>query len=199
LNPAFLYLAVEGDVDEAVLRRIFVEVGATPVAVYGKSGKDNLTQRLPAYNAAARFWPWVVVRDLNHDAQCAPELAAKILPNPSERMCFRVAVHEIEAWLMADNERIAQYLGIPRDEVPPNPDGDPNPKERVVALASGSRFRRIREEMTPRPGAGRVIGPAYNSRLIEFARSHWRPEFAAQNSPSLRKCLSRVRALTEGP
>lgn len=77
MSEALVYLAVEGDVDEAVLRRVLDQAGATPIAVYGKFGKDHLTNKLPAYNAAARYWPWVVVRDLNSDAPCASALVAQ--------------------------------------------------------------------------------------------------------------------------
>ena len=41
--------------------------------MYGKSGKGALLERLLNYNQAARFAPWLVVVDLNRDAECAPD------------------------------------------------------------------------------------------------------------------------------
>ena len=46
--------------------------------------------------------------------------------------------------------------------------------------------------MVPRPGSGRLVGPAYASRLIEYAEAHWRPEVAGQCTDSLRRCRERL-------
>ena len=65
--------AVEGDLDEAVLRRLVKEQeNAVLKTPYGKSGKSHLRKRLASYNQAARFSPWIVLMDLDHDADCAP-------------------------------------------------------------------------------------------------------------------------------
>ena len=72
--------------------------------VFGRNGKSDLLRRLPNYNQAARsrFTPWFVLRDLDNDAICASQAIQKWLPQPSEGMRLRVAVHAIEAWMMAD-------------------------------------------------------------------------------------------------
>jgi hypothetical protein len=49
--------------------------------------------------------------------------------------------------------------------------------------------------MVPRPASGRSVGPAYASRLIEFARSAWRPEIAAERSESLRRAIASLERL----
>ena len=66
--------ATEGNVDEAVVRRMILEVGAQPGPVYGKNGKRHLRERITGYNNAARFSPWIVLIDLDHDAECSPPL-----------------------------------------------------------------------------------------------------------------------------
>ncbi len=193
--------AVEGDVDEAVLRRLVEHVGATPGPVHGKNGKTHLRQRLDGYNQAARLSPCVVLVDLNHDAGCAPPFCASWLPNPAPHMCFRVAVRMIEAWLLADRERLARFLSIRGTQVPLNPEGVDDPKHTMVELARQSRRREIREDMVPRPGSGRAVGPAYTSRLIEFVlegTSGWRPKVAAKSSDSLDRCLRCLRRLMTG-
>ncbi len=200
-DPVVISGAVEGIVDEAVLRRLVQHVQGTVNAVYGKNGKTHLRQRLDGYNQAARFGPWIVLVDLDHEADCAPLFRTAWLPNPAPLMCFRVAVREVEAWLLADRERIATFLGVTVSSVSPDPEAEPDPKRTVVDLARRARRREIREDMVPRPGSGRTVGPAYASRLIEFA-SHattgWRPEIAANRADSLRRCLTRLRELTEG-
>src|SRR5258707_10499772 len=92
-------VAVEGDVDAAVARRLIAEVGLSMGPVYGLKGKSHLDKRISGYNNAARWSCWLVLRDLNHDASCAPELLRSRLPNPSPQMHFRIAVREIETWL----------------------------------------------------------------------------------------------------
>jgi hypothetical protein len=42
------------------------------------------------------------------------------------------------------------------------------------------------------------VGPAYSSRLIEFALDEaegWRPEIAARRSDSLRRCIEGIERL----
>jgi hypothetical protein len=63
-----LSAAVEGDLDEVVLRRLIAEVGLPVGTIYGKAGKAHLRNRIEDYNRAARFVPWVILVDL--DAPC---------------------------------------------------------------------------------------------------------------------------------
>jgi hypothetical protein len=188
--------AVEGIVDEAVVRRLIAHAGATLGPVYGKQGKSFLRQRIAGYNSAARRAPWVVLVDLDHDHQCAPPLCSEWLVQPAAHLCFRVAVREVEAWLLADPQRLAAFLRVPRNKVPTNPEGLAEPKTALVNLARLSRRRAIQEDMVPREGSGRQVGPAYSSRLIEFVSSLWRPDVAARQSDSLRRAIDRLRRLT---
>ena len=193
--------AVEGDLDEAVVRRLVEHVGARPGPVHGRNGKIHLRQRLRGYNQAAHLSPWVVLLDLNHDAECAPPLQLSWLPNPAPYMCFRVAVREVEAWLLSDRDHLARFISIPVAQVPLNPEAVDDPKHTMVELARISRRREIREDMVPRPGSGRMVGPAYTSRLVEFVlggATGWRPEVAARSSDSLDRCLRCLRRLVKG-
>jgi len=189
---------VEGIMDEVVVRRLLEYVGLTCGIVYGKSGKGYVLRRLPRYNQAARFAPWLVVVDLNRDAECGPALVRSVLPHPASGMQFRVAVHATEAWLLADAERLAAFLGIPVARIPPNPDAEPDPKTTLINLARRSRRRAIREDIVPREGSGGRAGPGYPGRLIEFAMATehmWRPEVAIQHSDSLCRCLKALETL----
>ncbi len=107
-------------------------------------------------------------------------------------MCFRVAVRSIETWLLADRERIAQFLAVPLSHVPQNPEAIAHPKQTMVQLARQSRKKAIREDMIPRHGDSRSEGPAYASRLIEFVSDTiegWRPDMASESSDSLRRLI----------
>lgn len=192
--------AVEGDVDEAVVRCLIEHIQGKTRAVYGRTGKSHLQRRLSGYNQAARFSPWIVLVDLDHDAECAPPFRNSWLPDPSEHMCFRVAVRAVEAWLMADREHLARFLTVNIARIPQNVETVDHPKLTMVDIARHSRRREIREDMLPRTGSGRVVGPAYTARLIEFVmggRNGWRPEVAAERSESLKRCLRCLHRLKE--
>jgi hypothetical protein len=189
---------VEGISDEAVLRRIVIARGATVHRVQVQRGKVNLRRALPGYNAAARRDAWLVLVDLDQDFDCAPALVNDWLPAPSPYMRFRVVVREIEAWLLADRERVTTFFSVRKSVVPDQPDEVQDPKSTLLAAVARSRRRAIRADMLPRPGSGRQVGAAYTSRLIEFASDRergWRPDVAARRSPSLASCLTRVDSL----
>jgi hypothetical protein len=188
-------VAVEGPTDEAVARRLIEAAGAELGAVYGKNGKANLLQRLNGYNAAARFTPWLVLMDLDRDADCAPPFRAAQLPDSAESMCFRVVVHELEGWLMADRETLARFLSVPVARLPLAPDEVLDPKRLLVDIARQARRREIREGIVPRAGSGRTVGPLYTSLLIQYAQTLWRPEVAERQSDSLRRCRVRLHEL----
>jgi hypothetical protein len=141
----------------------------------------------------------MVLVDLDNDHDCAPPLRLSWLPQPAPYLCFRIAVRAVEAWLLADAEQIADFLRVARGKVPANPEMLDSPKSAMVALARASRRRDVREDMVPRDGSGRVVGPAYASRLIEFASSLWRPEIAAQRAESLRRAIDCLHPLVRGP
>jgi len=187
--------AVEGITDEAVVKRLAAHVGAHVGAVYGKNGKPALRQKMDGYNQAARHAPWIVVADLDRDHNCAPALVADWVGNPSGLMCFRVAVRAVEAWLLADGEAIAEFLDVAPTAIPASPDELDAPKRTLVEIARLSRRREIRDDMVPRPASGRPVGPAYASRLIEFATSAWRPDVAAERSESLRRAIASLERL----
>ncbi len=194
-QPVVIRAAVEGSVDEAVVRKLIAHAGGQADSIYGKNGKSALQEKIQGYNNAARLAPWMVLVDLDSDAHCAPPLRQSWLPAPAPLLCFRVAVRQVEAWLMADREALARFLGVARSAIPQDPESLENAKVAMVNLARRSRRRAIREDMVPRAGSGRAVGPAYASRLSEYVHERWRPEVAAQHSDSLRRairCLERI-------
>jgi len=194
-EPPVILSAVEGIVDEVMVQKLIAEAGGSPGTVYGKNGKAFLRQKIQGFNNAARTWPWLVLVDLDNDAECAPQLCAQWVPVLASYMCFRVAVREVEAWLMADADSLASFLGVSRNRIPANPEQLDDPKTEMVNLARRSRCPAIRQDMVPREGSGRSVGPAYASRLIEYIQTSWHPEVAINRTESLRrsiKCLKQI-------
>ena len=70
--------AVEGSLDEAVVRRLATFAGIDLKTVYGGRGKDYLTRELGGYNSLATEKNFLLLRDLDVDAACAPALVAHL-------------------------------------------------------------------------------------------------------------------------
>lgn len=183
--PGPVTLVVEGTTDAVVARRLLGEVGFDPAHEYVTNGKNALDEKLRGYNNAARFSCWLVLRDLDHDANCAPELCRHLLPNPAAHMRLHVLVRAVEAWLLADAEAISESLSVPAARVPVDPEVIDSPKRAVIDLARRSRKRAIREALMPAPGTTARVGPGYSAFLTQFAGEAWRPTIAAQRSESL--------------
>jgi len=188
---------VEGSTDEPVAKRLLKHSGLEVGTVYGRNGKPDLLRRLSNYNQAAQYAPWFIVVDLDMDSQCPSQALSKWLPVPSKGMRFRIAVRAVEAWLMADKENMAQFLGVSSSRLEHNFDLDPNPKETLVKIARHSRHRSIRDDIVARPMSGARVGPLYVPQLTRFVNELWRPDTASIESESLRRCLQALATLAE--
>jgi hypothetical protein len=187
-------VAVEGETDLAVIETICESMGLRIRVPYVCDGVSNLRRRLPGFNDAARYSPWLVVTDLDN-RECAAGYRRDLVPAPSPGMCLRIAVRETEAWVLAHREAVAAWLCVSQDLVPLAPDELPDPKQALITLARRSK-RVLREDLVPRPGSGRLVGPAYASRLREFAHGDWKAEVARTCSPSLDRAMRALHTLT---
>lgn len=187
-------LAVEDTLSEAVLRKLLHSTGRAFAIgdCYSEGGFGYLKRTIRGFNAAAQGTPFIVLTDLD-DATCAPVLIKEWLPVPrSINLVFRVAVHEVEAWLLAHREGIASFLKVPGARVPHNPESLPDPKRALIELAQCSRSRDIRDDIVPPAGSRRKIGPNYNGRLVTFVHGSWDPSMAAGSSDSLKRTLAAI-------
>ena len=187
-------LAVEDELSEFLLRTLLAQTKRNYLvgAVYGKKGAGFLKQKLFAFNNAAKGSGYLMLTDLDNRA-CATELIEDWFGCPlnkySDRrypnLLFRVAVREIESWVMADRDRFADYFGLAKNLIPNQTDTIPDPKAHLLEIVSKCRKRSLRNDIVPRPGDLRKIGPDYNGRLGEFIQSRWRAEAALAHSSSL--------------
>lgn len=186
-------IVVEGDADEPLARAILLHCSQECLQVRILNGKANLDQRLGSYLAAAGKSPWLIVRDLDHDADCAPTLLARLAPR-GDRGPLRIAVRSAEAWLLADAERAAHWLGIARTKIPADVDALPDPKQTLINLARASRRREILLDIVPEVGSTARSGKGYVNQIRSFCGQAWRPDVAARRSDSLQRCLKFVRS-----
>jgi len=190
-------VVVEGDTDIPVVREIFKLVGLHFAAPIDAGGKSRIDARIGGYNKAARGSPWFVLRDLDHDAECAALLVEQLVPaaNRADLLSLRIAEREAESWLLADRAGIAAYLHVSPTLITMNPDSLDDPKREIVGLARRSTRPAIVKGLVPPPGASVSVGPEYEGRIIEFAATKWRVSEARKNSPSLERCIRALRSL----
>lgn len=192
-----MIVAVEDALSEAVVRRMVAEVrpDLTIYHVMRKNGLGYIRANVRKWNVTANKVPVFVLVDLDRPDPCPADLISELLPVPhGSYLLFRVAVMEIESWLLADAEGLAQFLAVSRDDVPNDPDALEQPKEFIVSLAAKSKRRDIRADLVPSSGDTRKVGAAFNPRLIAFIANDWSLERATTASPSLRKAVERLRS-----
>lgn len=201
--PGYLTLVTEDLPSEIASEIILAHVYPEGVVAnrIGRKGNGYIQSKLKGFNeAAAPGLKIFVLTDRDKPANCPIELRQLWLRGPqSEYLVVRFAEMEVEAWILADPQGIAAYLDVPAARVPGDVDQLADPKQSLVNLARSSRSRRVREDMCPTQGAKNLVGPAYNPRLEEFLRLHWRVDIAIANSPSLNKAAIRMRELMERP
>lgn len=184
--------AVEDPLSEAVVRRMVsaVRPDLTIWAVMGNSGNGYLRTKIRELNQTARRVPVMMLTDLDSPAQCPARLLSDWLPVRRNRnLLFRVAVMEVESWVMAHRDAFARFLKVAPARVPSDTDAIANPKEYLVNLARLSRSRDVRSDIVPADGSTTAVGPAYNARLVEFVSQDWNPLEGAGSSESLTRAL----------
>ena len=153
------------------------------------NGKGKIKKQIGAYNTASQHGCYLIIVDLDDDFSCAPALINEWLPGKkSSNFLFRVAVHEIESWLLADIENLADFFSISKSLIPLEPDFKMDPKSVIISLAKRSRKREIREAIVPIDKFA-SIGPEYNVKLQTFVRDFWNIDLARKRSPSLDKAI----------
>lgn len=189
-------LVAEDELCDAVGRKILKQL-APKFLISGirvGNGTGYITSRLSAFNHAAKVMPYLVISDLDNQA-CPSGLVRAILPEGNHHnLLWRIAIREIESWILADRTCFARFLQVNPTSIPANPDSVKDPKALVVSLARRSRRPQLRRGLAGLKGRGRVVGPRYNDLLGGFIREKWSPQRGRQHSESLRRALSRLEA-----
>lgn len=199
--PIPIYLAVEDELSEWVVRRV---LSVRPVAyavgaVFGRSGFGYLKKQAPAFNNAARSCPFLLLTDLDRHA-CPPALIKEWLVHPKHPdFLLRVAVREVESWLLGDGEGICRYLGVGYRHDGDAPEGMDDPKQELLKLALRSPRRAMRDALVHKDDTnGRLSqGSDYNGALARFVIDLWDIEAASGRCPSLRRLFGALERIEE--
>jgi hypothetical protein len=187
-------LAVEDVLSEAVLREILKQ-SQRPFSVgtcLNRGGYGYLKRIIPGLNNAAQGMPYLVLTDLDN-AECPLAIISKWLSKPKHpNLIFRIAVKEVEAWLLAHKEAFAKFLGISVNLIPDDVDAIPDPKQLLINLARKSNKTSLRDAIVPAANSTASIGKDYNGQLIKFVQEDWQMELAQANSRSLQKAVNAI-------
>lgn len=189
-----MMVVYEGDTDLPYLRKLADDAGLPITSDIDAGGKGNIDRELTKYCAMGRAMPLLVVRDLDHDEKCAGAFVAARKLHPTRWFRFRLAVRELESWILADATGLARFLRVDAKWLPEQPDAEEDPTLTLLAVARRAPAT-IRRALLPREGGTAVVGPLYEAKIIEFGEGTWNVARAARRSPSLRRARSALRAL----
>lgn len=195
-SPIPLNIAVEDALTEFLLIKILASIAPTYATrtVYNRGGAGYLKRTINGFNNAAKGTPFLVGTDLD-TYECPAALISDWLQSPKHHnLLIRVAVHEAEAWVLADKENFAKFLGINRSLVPDEAEKVSDPKGKLIQLARRARSKQLRDDICPPKGSTRKVGPNYNARLATFVQHHWDPQAARQRADSLARAMDRLAA-----
>lgn len=193
---ALVALGTEDELSEAVGVRLLAEHEQylQPGLRLRKSGFGYLRSNVKRWRELAQRQPVVLITDLDQIA-CPPALLNDWLGGQAcpENLLLRVAVREVEAWLLADHVAMQGLLGD-RARLPPAPDALPDPKQHLLGLAKRAP-RDVRLDLVQEAGSVSRQGLGYNARLTDLVRMSWSPARAAERSPSLARARRSLGAL----
>ena len=192
-------LATEDALSEAIAEKL-LNISGQPFQItqrLGNRGFGYLKKNLPKFNQQAKnVMPVLLLTDLDK-TECVLEFIAnwKQGAELSERLLFRVVVREIEAWLLADRETFANWLGITTSLIPDRPENLSDPKQHLLNIVKRSKQRTLREDLLPTKHSRSPVGLGYNTQLIHYVSEYWNPLVAAESAPSLARTLTRIHEL----
>lgn len=193
-------VVVEDELSGAVMRRLIAETGRNFVIdrMINVRGYGQIKSGIGKFRTSSYALPHVMLTDLDR-YPCPPALldnwGATDLP---PQLLFRIAVREVEAWLLADREGIAEFLHVAVSKVPRTPEAENDPKRTLLNLARRSRKKRLAQELVPALGSAAPIGPLYNARLSEFVNDRWNVDQAKLLADSLSRTLNRLSVFLPG-
>jgi hypothetical protein len=156
-------------------------------------GGEQFWLKVEKYNQASkRFGPTLGLVDLE-SAKCPSQLILRNLPIREPDFLLRIAVRMLEAWLLADDGNLADFLRVRKTRIPSAPDEEIDPKRTIVNLARDSSSREIRDDLVPPEGITHRVGKGYSARMADFIQNHWEPLSAAKQSPSLERAIAAIR------
>lgn len=194
-SSIYISLAVEDDLSEIVLRKILAQSQRNYCVTrcLKRGGRGYLKKKIQYFNKAAQGHSFLLLTDLDQ-IKCPPILIQQWLPTRRHpNLLFRVVVREVEAWILADRQSFARFLGISLEHLPHQVETLPDPKQYLINLTKKCRKKELREGIVPKLKSTAKQGPAYNALLSDFVQNTWNVQTAQAHSPSLQRTLKALK------
>ncbi|MBN1566877.1 MAG: DUF4276 family protein [Acidobacteria bacterium] len=201
MRPIPIYLAVEDELSEWVARRILKEREVEYVIgpVFRRGGFGYLKKNIRSFSNAAKGCPILLLTDLDK-YPCPPELVTDWTVHPlHQNLLLRVAVREVESWLLGDGNGLSAFMRLKRSVSIPNPENLSNPKEELLRHALKSPSRQIRDALVWRDERTERVyqGPDYNGTLGRFVANQWDIPSACSRCNSLERLFTALQRLED--
>jgi hypothetical protein len=185
-------IATEDPLSEAIALRLIAEISTPHVVQHtlGKTGNGYLRARMGSWYQMAQQQVMLVLTDLDR-ANCLLAFRDQWLAGaPPANLLFRIAVREVESWVLADHVAMRVLMGA-KGVLPAAPDELADPKQALLKLAKGAP-KQIRADMLKTIDGNLAQGLGYNARLTAWVHAEWSPQRAAERSPSLARARTRL-------
>lgn len=193
MTLSFSCSIVEDHLSAAVVEKIFQVHGVSAGDFLGLQGIGYIRSKIKNFNESAKNLKIFALVDLDDKQQCPIDLIKSFVKGPINRgLLFRIAVVEIESWVLADPVSLSKFLKVSPTAIPTRPDSLESPKEALVAVAKKSRSRSIISGMIPEVGGTAIVGKEYNALMAKFVKEFWDPNVAKNNSPSLCRAIESI-------
>lgn len=195
MDVNYVVIAVEDSLSEAVVRRLLRDQDCHVLAhrVMGLQGVSWLKSRAQQFIDASKAVPHIVLIDLDAE-ECAPSLLQNWFRGQvGPGLLVRVAVREVEAWLLADRHGFAKFSGTAVAKIPLDADAIADPKQHLIGLFRSGKKQRMASEIIPEAGSSAKVGFGYNRHLCQFVEQDWNVSNAVNHSDSLRRAVLRLQ------
>lgn len=206
-----IYIVGEDPVTRAVIKRLLTTYAPTLKIIQTLPARGSeIKSKIPNFNQLSQSNPVLLLTDLDTE-DCAPALKKKLLEGIEQHTDFvlNIAVDEAEAWLMADRDNFASFLGVNITDMPLSSQQKQGGSKALSemrlpikasyylthVLAPQSSKKEIREQIAVTGKSCK--GKEYNSALLPFIHQQWDIAAALGNSDSLKRMVDRIKGLKE--
>lgn len=193
-----IHVVTEGKLEVPVAKRLIAFCGHSRGTIYPVRGFGNIGKAAGTYACLADDETAVLVLTDFMDSKSSCPVAAKKhylgkrAASVHQNFLLRFAVNELESWLLADHNNFARLLGVRADKIASQPDMLPDPKRHIAELARLSPQKAIKADLISATGRQ---GRLYLPKMEKFINETWDIEAAMRRSPSLNRCVARLRSL----
>lgn len=187
-------LATEDELSQAIAVRLIAELKQPHRVIHklGLKGNGYLRAKMDSWCQMAERQVMMVLTDLDR-ANCLVEFRDQWVADRSlpASLVFRIAVREVESWVLADHEAMRVLVGK-KGALPTLPDDLPDPKQSLLGLSKAAP-KSVRDDLIKTIDGQLRQGVGYNARLTHLINTSWCPERAAERSPSLLRARIRIK------